>query len=486
MPAVLATESTPDGPMIRRLLDRGRAAAHRRRNRGAHLPAAGESHRATRRRCLGPVRLRRRHVRVRGSAQLDRRLLQVSVVPAAARRVQHHPRRRAGLAESDDHPLRHATAASSTTMARSGSSSGRASMRACRRSDSAWPVTAGDCRSAEAALLSALRLDHLRTDLRLADPGVSERASPSHRRREDAGMRARAGAAPDGRCRERSSRISPRRLDDRARDRPGPGLPRGGAGHRPALGRSRPRPVCGRSLPTRSSPGGTNANFCELNRFRPAGERERRDRLLHQSSDPRLRRALAGGEHRRPGGDGGDGASPTAAGARSSSARSPSNSASTAWRRPPSRSPVPASCRPRSIRARCPSSRAAGRSAVSSNWSRAAWPPATYYETTGWRGVIQGDEPPSAPELFPSRAGMVFPVYHVFADLAEWKDGTIISSRSSNPLAVETLAMADDGMLHLLVANLTPEPQTVTIDALSGTEVTRAAAERRDGRVGRV
>ena len=111
---------------------------------------------------------------------------------------------------------------------------------------------------------------------------------------------------------------------------------------------------------------------------------------------------------------------------------------------------------------------------------------ATYYETTGWRGVIQGDEPPPAPELFPARAGMVFPVYHVFADLAEWKDGQLVRSRSSDPLAVETLAVTDEGGLHLLVANLTPHPQTVTIDALSGRNVTlrRLNAETaEDGRV---
>ena len=96
---------------------------------------------------------------------------------------------------------------------------------------------------------------------------------------------------------------------------------------------------------------------------------------------------------------------------------------------------------------------------------------ATYFETTGWRGVMQGDEPPAAPERFPARAGMVFPLYHVFADLAEWKDGQLIPSQSSDPLAVETLAVTDEGGLHLLVANLTPHPQTVTIDALSGRNV---------------
>jgi hypothetical protein len=91
----------------------------------------------------------------------------------------------------------------------------------------------------------------------------------------------------------------------------------------------------------------------------------------------------------------------------------------------------------------------------------------TYYETTGWRGVIQGDEPPAVPERFPSHAGMVFPMYHVFADVAEWKDGHVVPSQSGNPLAVETLAMANGDGLHVLLANLTPSPQTAAIAALA-------------------
>ena len=96
---------------------------------------------------------------------------------------------------------------------------------------------------------------------------------------------------------------------------------------------------------------------------------------------------------------------------------------------------------------------------------------ATYFETTGWRGVIQGDQPPAAPERFPARAGMVFPLYHVFADFAEWKDGQVLPSQATDPLAVETLAVTDESGLHLLVANLTPHPQTVSMPALFGRNV---------------
>ena len=44
---------------------------------------------------------------------------------------------------------------------------------------------------------------------------------------------------------------------------------------------------------------------------------------------------------------------------------------------------------------------------------------ATYYETTGWRGVMETAQGSPLPELFPSLPGGVFPLYHVFADLTE-------------------------------------------------------------------
>jgi hypothetical protein len=62
---------------------------------------------------------------------------------------------------------------------------------------------------------------------------------------------------------------------------------------------------------------------------------------------------------------------------------------------------------------------------------------------------------------------MAFPMYHVFADLAEGKDGTVVASASTDPLAVETLALLRDGTLLLSVANLTPEPRMVEIDCFA-------------------
>jgi hypothetical protein len=81
----------------------------------------------------------------------------------------------------------------------------------------------------------------------------------------------------------------------------------------------------------------------------------------------------------------------------------------------------------------------------------------TYYETTGWRGIKETDGGCLAPELFCSRPGVVFPVYHVFADVADLKAAEIIACTSADPLRVQALALRAGGSIHLLVANLTAE-----------------------------
>jgi hypothetical protein len=93
---------------------------------------------------------------------------------------------------------------------------------------------------------------------------------------------------------------------------------------------------------------------------------------------------------------------------------------------------------------------------------------ATYFETAGWRGVIQGDEPPPLPDRFPARAGEAFPLYHALADVAAWRGGEVLSCESSNPLRVVGLAVRDGEGAHLLVANLTPHVQDAAVEGLAG------------------
>jgi hypothetical protein len=92
---------------------------------------------------------------------------------------------------------------------------------------------------------------------------------------------------------------------------------------------------------------------------------------------------------------------------------------------------------------------------------------ATYFETTGWRGVMETEQGSPVPERFPSRPGWVFPMYHVFADAAEWRGAELQDVRSSDPLAVEALAVAGPEP-HVLVANLTPQAQQCVIAPVGG------------------
>jgi hypothetical protein len=90
----------------------------------------------------------------------------------------------------------------------------------------------------------------------------------------------------------------------------------------------------------------------------------------------------------------------------------------------------------------------------------------TYYETVGWRGLMERESGSELPEHFPSEPEMVFPLYHVFADVAGWKGGSIVECSSNRPLEIATLAVESEGSLHLLVANLAGVSQRVVIGPL--------------------
>ena len=86
----------------------------------------------------------------------------------------------------------------------------------------------------------------------------------------------------------------------------------------------------------------------------------------------------------------------------------------------------------------------------------------TYYETTGWRGVMETEQGSLAPQKFHSFAGGVFPVYHVFAEIAGF--GRCYPTHSSHPLQVEGLTLIDDqNRRRILIANLLSEEQEVKI-----------------------
>jgi D-apionolactonase len=92
----------------------------------------------------------------------------------------------------------------------------------------------------------------------------------------------------------------------------------------------------------------------------------------------------------------------------------------------------------------------------------------TYYEATGWRGVVERDEGTSLPERFHSNAGEPFPLYHPLADAAAWRGADVIECDSEDRLVAIGLAVRVDGGTALLVANVTPRAQDVVVGPLEG------------------
>jgi hypothetical protein len=87
----------------------------------------------------------------------------------------------------------------------------------------------------------------------------------------------------------------------------------------------------------------------------------------------------------------------------------------------------------------------------------------TYYETSGWRGVMETQTGSSLPEKFRSLAGSVFPLYHVLADAGEFRAGGVVVSTSSAPLQVDGLVLREDRRTRILLANLGAEPRHVRV-----------------------
>jgi hypothetical protein len=96
----------------------------------------------------------------------------------------------------------------------------------------------------------------------------------------------------------------------------------------------------------------------------------------------------------------------------------------------------------------------------------------TYYETTGWRGIMERAAGSPLPDKFRSIAGGVFPVYHILTDVGEFRDAKVMRGRSSDPLAFDGLALVRDEEVRLLLANLTAEELAVTVQGFPiGAEV---------------
>ena len=92
----------------------------------------------------------------------------------------------------------------------------------------------------------------------------------------------------------------------------------------------------------------------------------------------------------------------------------------------------------------------------------------TFFETTGERGIIQGEFNSQWPELFPSVKGMIFPVYFILKFVLKNKGYRVISSKSSNPLIIDSLILTDGEILKIILANFTSDFRKAIVSGCRG------------------
>jgi hypothetical protein len=92
----------------------------------------------------------------------------------------------------------------------------------------------------------------------------------------------------------------------------------------------------------------------------------------------------------------------------------------------------------------------------------------TYYNTTGEKGIIQGNSDSQWPEHFSSVKGMIFPVYYVFKYFLDNKHLHLVKSTSSKPLIIDSLSLTDGKKIFLILVNFKGSIQPVKIDGCQG------------------
>ncbi|MEL7587148.1 MAG: hypothetical protein AAGU19_10585 [Prolixibacteraceae bacterium] len=83
------------------------------------------------------------------------------------------------------------------------------------------------------------------------------------------------------------------------------------------------------------------------------------------------------------------------------------------------------------------------------------------FETTGWRGIMQGNFQAPLPGLFPATVNETFPLFHLLQMLNGTLEG--YPSISSNPSVIEGLIVRKHKSLDLILANYSGEQQRVQL-----------------------
>jgi D-apionolactonase len=105
----------------------------------------------------------------------------------------------------------------------------------------------------------------------------------------------------------------------------------------------------------------------------------------------------------------------------------------------------------------------------------------TYYELTGWLGVVERETGSPLPALFPSEPGQPFPLYDVLKAIGEFAGGSVHVLHSSHPLRADGLLLERDGRQRLMLANYRNDYVEVTVPGLTETTLEPYAVVIADG-----
>jgi hypothetical protein len=92
----------------------------------------------------------------------------------------------------------------------------------------------------------------------------------------------------------------------------------------------------------------------------------------------------------------------------------------------------------------------------------------TFYETTGWRGVMETEAGSPLPDIFHSLQGTVFPMYHALACIGDYSSGKLVPMHSSHPLNAIGLLLRRDHSERIVVANFSGHREGVKVECTAG------------------
>jgi len=87
----------------------------------------------------------------------------------------------------------------------------------------------------------------------------------------------------------------------------------------------------------------------------------------------------------------------------------------------------------------------------------------TYYETVGPLGLMARKPDSFGVKGFPAKPGMLYPVYHLFHAVKEWRKGKLLDCESDAPLRAGVIACRLDRTLEILAANYSGYEQVVIL-----------------------